>query len=188
MRPNIPPKIAALMFQAAVLAVMVGQTPIVSAQQSQVIASGAGGAFTVDAANAYIEAALFVHRQIGQPIFPTPSSQEVAQHRASLARAFPMMTYETQVDLVNARAIWNSYAQRWAALSLEDKRDFAFEVLAIAYGGEQAAAMVYGAPARNPGRSGSLPVGTSGTTPSFSYGDIPTVNPDTGNVIQGGIE
>jgi hypothetical protein len=62
-----------------------------------------GGAFTRDAANAYIEALEFTLGEIGQPT--TFDSGQRGQIHGALAAGFPDLPAEVQVDLVNARPL-----------------------------------------------------------------------------------
>jgi len=48
-----------------------------------------------------------------------------------------------QVDLANARPLWTQYRSQWGTLPLQAKQEFAYYVLALAYG-EQAAGQALG--------------------------------------------
>jgi hypothetical protein len=108
---------------------------------SDTLSQGAGGVLTRDAASAYIEALEFVLAQIGQPTtFPADSRLQIEQR---LADAFPSLPEAVQTSLAEARDILNRYRAQWDTLDLDAKREFAYYVLALAYG-EQAAAQAVG--------------------------------------------
>ena len=126
----------------------------------QVLAQGMGGALTTDAVAAYFEALEFVHGQLGQPMqFDAQVRQQFTQ---TLATNFATLPAETQQTLAQARPLWTQYAQSWAMLPMGEKQEFAYFVLAVAYG-EQAAAQALGV---RPGGGGG---GGSG---GGSYGGI----------------
>jgi len=111
-----------------------------AAAPDPVLAEGEGGNLTRDGVDAYIEALEFILAQLGQP-----TDFEAAQRagiRTSLAGHFADLPVEIQEDLANLRPIWNHYAQTWPLIAPEAKRDFAFTVLALAFGAEKAAAAV----------------------------------------------
>jgi len=118
-----------------------GAAPGMAAQGGQVIAQGPGGALTTDAVAAYFEALEFVHGQLGQPAqFDAATRQQFTQ---ALASNFAALPPDTQQTLAQARPLWTQYAQSWAALPMPEKQEFAYFVLAIAYG-EQTAAQALG--------------------------------------------
>lgn len=106
----------------------------------QVLAQGAGGALTEDGVAAYIEALEFCLNQVGQP------TQFDAQTRAQIAQAmvqsYPNLAIEDQQGLAQARAIWTEYAQGWGQLPVDEKREFAYAILALAYGEQMASQAV----------------------------------------------
>lgn len=118
-----------------------GSAPSLAPQGGQVIAQGMGGALTTDAIAAYFEALEFVHSQLGQPMqFDAAVRQQFTQ---TLAANFASLPPDTQQTLAQARPLWTQYAQSWAMLPMTEKQDFAYFVLAIAYG-EQTAAQALG--------------------------------------------
>jgi len=111
-----------------------------AAAPDPVLAEGEGGNLTRDGVDAYIEALEFSLTQMGQP-----TDFEAAQRtsiRTSLASHYPELPVEIQEDLANLRPIWNHYMQTWPLIGPEAKRDFAFTVLALAFGTKKAAAAV----------------------------------------------
>lgn len=111
-----------------------------TAPADTVLAEGSGGSLTQDGVDAYIEALEFILAQMGQP-----TEFEDAQRTSigdSLASHYPELPVEIQEDLANLRPIWNHYMQTWPLIGPEAKRDFAFTVLALAFGAKKAAAAV----------------------------------------------
>jgi hypothetical protein len=110
------------------------------ADGSPVLAVGAHAQLTEDAAAAFLEALEFVLAQIGAPyVFPD------AERRAAvdeLARTFPLADREEQLVLADARFIWERVRANWASATLDDQREFALGVLALAFGEETVAAWV----------------------------------------------
>ena len=106
----------------------------------QVVAQGAGGALTEDGVAAYIEALEFCLNEVGQPTRFDPQTR--AQIGQALVRSFPNLAIEDQQGLAQARAIWTEYAQGWAQLPLDEKREFTYAILALAYGEQMAAQAV----------------------------------------------
>lgn len=122
-----------------------------AAQQDEVLAEGSGGAFTRDAAEAYIEALEFTLGELGQPTTFEPGQR--GQIRDALAAGFPGLPAEVQNDLANARPLWTQYRSAWNTLLPQAKQEFAYYVLALAYG-EQAAAEALGLSAEEGGGGG----------------------------------
>jgi hypothetical protein len=111
------------------------------ANQSQVLAQSPYGNLTTDGVNAYIEALAFCQEQLGQPTqFTEAQKQQITQ---VLATSFPSMPPESQQGLANARMTWTQYRNNWQMLTLDQKKAFAYDVLALAYG-DQAAAQALG--------------------------------------------
>jgi hypothetical protein len=123
-----------------------------SGTDSDVLALGAGGALTRDAADAYIEALEFILGEVGQPA--TFEAGERAQIHGAIAAGFADLPTEVQVDLANARPLWTQYRSAWATLSPQEKQEFAYYILALAYG-EQVAAQALGLPGGEAEGSGS---------------------------------
>jgi hypothetical protein len=121
-----------------------------AADASPVLAVGAHGQLTEDAARAFLEALEFVLAQIGAPyVFPE------AERRAALeelARSFPLAEPEEQRVLADARFVWTRVQANWASASLDEQREFALGVLALAFG-EEAVESWVGA-SRAPGGGG----------------------------------
>ncbi|GLQ30272.1 hypothetical protein [Litoribrevibacter albus] len=106
-----------------------------------VIAQGTGGQLTSDAANAYVDALIFVHAQMGQPRnFSAAERQTIV---SNLANSYASLPFDTQTDLSQARQILNEYQSSWNYIGLQEQKDFAYSVLSIAYG-ERAAAQALG--------------------------------------------
>ena len=110
------------------------------AAASPVLAVGAYGQLTEDAALAFLEALEFVLAQIGAPyVFPE------AERRAALeelARAFPLAEREEQLVLADARFVWTQVQANWASATPDAQREFALGVLALAFGEETVRAWV----------------------------------------------
>ncbi len=130
------------------------------------LAQGEGGALTVDAVMAYIEALEFSLAQIGQPTrFSREDRVEIAQR---LVQAYPSIPLVTQRNLSQARAVWTQYAQAWDSLALAQKQEFVFHVLAI-FGGEESAAQALGLNTEG---------GSSGASGDGTYGESYSINPN----------
>lgn len=153
-----------------------GTPPGQQRAQSEVLAQGAGGALTQDAVAAYLEALEFCLGQVGAP--QQFGQQQKGEMTRLLAQGFAALPLDVQQGLAAARGTWEQYRQAWPSLSLEQKREFAYEVLAIAYGEEAAAQSVgYG------GGSASSAGGSGG-------GDFvpqPTLGEDYYRSYEGGI-
>lgn len=118
-----------------------GSSLAAPAAADEVLAEGAGGDLTRGGADAFVDALQFTLEQLGRPAdFDDPSR---AQIRDALADHFGGFPPAVQADLANARAIVDHYLQAWPMLGGEERRDFAYTVLAIAFG-EQAAADALG--------------------------------------------
>jgi hypothetical protein len=157
-----------------------------SATDGDVLAQGVGGAFTRDAADAYIEALEFTLGELGQPT--TFDAGERRQIHGAIAAGFPDLPAEVQVDLVNARPLWTQYRSAWGTLSPQAKQEFAYYTLALAYG-EQAAAQALGlsaGEAEDSGGGGYRPSvddllgSVPGTTDCWSSAGCTGYDPGTG--------
>lgn len=92
--------------------------------------------FTREAGVAYLDALEFCLAQIGSSItFDAPTRQMMLNE---LNRQFPSLPLAEQVKLATAPATWHHYKTAWNALSMEQKTAFAFDVLTLAFGEEQA--------------------------------------------------
>jgi hypothetical protein len=110
---------------------------VAAANGATVAIMGDGVAVTQDDIAAYFEALEFVHGELGQPMrFGDQLRQQFVQ---TLQANFALLPLETQQTMAQARLLWTRYAQSWAALSLSEQQEFAYFVLAIAYGEQQAA-------------------------------------------------
>jgi hypothetical protein len=108
-----------------------------SSTQSGVLAQGTGGQLTANAANAYVDALEFIHAQMGQPRhFNSAERQTIVNNLAASYASFP---YDTQVNLAQARQLLSEYQSSWEYIGLDEQKDFAYSVLAIAYGEREAA-------------------------------------------------
>lgn len=106
-------------------------------QTDPVIVSGASGQLTQKGFNAYMQALEFCLTQVGNPVqFDT--NQRI-QFRQQMIQAFPSLPAEAQQNLAQAEQLWNQYRQSWETLPVDSKKQFAYDVLSLAYG-EQAAA------------------------------------------------
>ena len=111
---------------------------------TQVLARGPGGVLTLDAALAYVEALQFSLQQAGHPVrFSNEDARLIVQR---LAKFYPGLNPGAQQKLSGARNLWQQYARVWNTLPLEARREFAYDVIALAYG-DQAAANALGIPA-----------------------------------------
>ena len=108
---------------------------------AETIARGQGGALTEGGFDAYVEALEFCLREIGNPTRLDTATR--ARLRQNMIDAYPGMPAEMQRNLANSETIWAQYRQSWPTLSLDEKKEFAFGVLALAYG-EEAAAQALG--------------------------------------------
>jgi hypothetical protein len=156
------------------------------ASDSEVLAEGVGGAFTRDAADAYIEALEFTLGELGQAT--TFDAGERGQIHGALAAGFADLPAEVQVDLANARPLWTQYRSAWSTLAPQAKQDFAYYILALAYG-EQAAAQALGLSAGDAEESGGdgyrpsvddLLGSVPGTTDCWSSAGCTGYDPGTG--------
>lgn len=128
--------------------------PTLVATTNGALAHGAGGALSRDAADAYIEALQFTLGEIGQPT--NFDEAQRALIRDALAAGFPGLPTEVQIDLVNARPLWTQYHAQWPFLPMQSKQEFAYYILALAYG-EQAAAQALGLDSGSSGGGGYNP-------------------------------
>lgn len=138
-----------------------GSPPGTAAVASPVLAHGAHGRLTEDAAHAFLEALEFVFAEIGVPyVFPEAERRAAV---AALASAYPAASREEQLVLADARAIWERVRANWAGADLEARREFALGVLALAYGEETVAEWV-GTHAGTPSGDGATGGGTGCAT------------------------
>lgn len=133
--------------------------PLPAAATSPVLAQGAYGRLTEDAARAFLEALEFVFAEIGVPyVFPDAERRAAIE---ALAAAYPSASHEEQLVLADARAIWNRVRANWPDADLAARREFALGVLTLAYGEETVAQWV-GAPGRADGAARGAAGGGSG--------------------------
>ena len=121
---------------------------LVRVAADEALAYGPGGTLTSDAAEAFVEALEFTLAELGEPTSFGPD-QRVEIHQA-LAAGFGGLTYDDQTVLAEFRGIWMLTRQSWATLTLDEKREFARAVLAVAFG-EGAADRALGSTGGNTG-------------------------------------
>lgn len=148
---------------------LLGESGPATMADDEVLAQGMGGPLTRDAAEAYVEALEFTLAEIGQPT--TFDAEARGQIQEALATGFAGLPVEVQVDLANARPLWAEYHAAWPTLPLQARQEFAYYILAIAYG-EQAAAQALGLSA---GHAGGGAGGGGGYNPSVDdlMGSVP---------------
>ena len=112
-----------------------------NSSSSKVIAQGQGGNLTEAGFNAYMDALAFCLQQIGDPTQIDQAAR--TQFRQNMINAFPGLPAETQQGLSNSVQIWDQYRTAWNGITLDQKKEFAFGVLSLAYG-QQAAAQALG--------------------------------------------
>jgi hypothetical protein len=163
-----------------------GQGAPLPATDGDVLAQGAAGAFTRDVADAYIEALEFTLSEIGQSTTFDAGQRE--QIQGALAAGFPDLPAEVQVDLVNVRPLWTRLRAAWGTLPSQGKQEFAYYILALAYG-EQAAPNALGLNAGDAEQSGGgdykpsvddLLGSVPGTTDCWSSAGCTGYDPGTG--------
>lgn len=133
--------LALMLCLAAAPIAQAGGSVSAHAAAGEVLAEGSGGDLTRGGADAFVDALQFTLNQLGKPAdFDDPSR---AQIRDALADHFGGFPPPVQADLANARAIVDHYVHAWPTLGGEERHDFAYTVLAIAFG-EQAAADALG--------------------------------------------
>lgn len=113
---------------------------IVRVAADQALAHGPGGTLTRDAAEAYVEALEFTLAELGEPTSFGPDLR--AEIHQALSAGFGGLPLEDQIALAEFRKVWTLTRQGWATLPLENKRQFAWAVLALAFGEEAAARAV----------------------------------------------
>jgi hypothetical protein len=123
----------------AVAPIAPGPTPA-TAGDASVLAVGAHARLSEDAALAFLDALEFVLAQIGAPYAFTDAERRAAIDE--MARTFPLAEREEQLVLADARLIWERVQENWATATLDDRREFALGVLALAFGEETVAAWV----------------------------------------------
>ena len=99
--------------------------------------------FSRDDGLAYIEALEFCLAQVGSPAKFNGQEREVILNE--LNRKFYTLPFEVQLRLTEARKDWDQYKASWNFLSRDEQIEFAYGVLALAYG-EQAASQWLGLP------------------------------------------
>ena len=180
-------------FRGFFYSLLLTSTPVVAVDQNaqQVIAKGYAGSLTLDAFDAYYEALVFCLGEIGQPAdFNDGQKQQMQQ---MMVNGFPTLPAETQHALSIARTTWTQYRTAWPALSLDQKKAFAYDVLSIAYGEAEAAQALglnTGSPSEGSGGYGDVNVPWSdGYSQSYGGGidagdgtyEVETYDSSTGN-------
>ena len=124
---------------AAVLSITCTVSPLyaqgISAQQAE---TGFGDfEFSQDDNLAYLEAIEFCLAQIGSPVVFDENTREAML--AKFRQVYSTLPHEVQYGLANARQTWTHYQATWDYLSLDEQKEFAYDVLSLAYGEEAAA-------------------------------------------------
>jgi hypothetical protein len=133
--------LALVLCLSAVPSAYAGGAVPAQAAADEVLAEGSGGDLTREGADAFVDALQFTLEQLGRPAdFDDPSRAKIRDALASHFGGFPP---DVQGNLANARAIVDHYLQAWPRLGGEERHEFAYAVLAIAFG-EQAAADALG--------------------------------------------
>ena len=149
-------------------------------QSSPVLAQSPYGNLTVDSVNAYMEALAFCLQQIGQPgQFTQDEEQQITQ---ALTDNFPALPPEAQQALANARESWNEYRSNWDMLDMNQKIEFAYNVLAFAYG-DQIAQQVLGLNTNNTANTGQ---GSSSDSGYSGFSEPCYTCTEAGSMIYGG--
>lgn len=130
------------------------------------------GNLSDDALNAYLESLRFCLAQIGEVALYTPELE--AQLRQNIQQNFAYLPEDVQLNLINARQIWQQYYSQWAFLDINQKKEFGFAVLGLAFG-EQAAASALGIGSGNGGGSSSSNIDVDGIGGTCYGGNCQTV-------------
>ncbi|MFO7545942.1 MAG: hypothetical protein R6W77_10645 [Trueperaceae bacterium] len=109
-------------------------TPTGAADTSRVLATGAYGTLTEDAASAFVEALVFSLQQVGYAYQVSPEEQ--AQLMQLLAQNYATLSPDEQVILGRARQIWSEAQASWPSASDPDRRAFVLAVFTLAFGEE----------------------------------------------------
>jgi len=110
-------------------------SPAAAPDTSRVIATGAYGTLTEDAALAFVEALVFSLQQVGY-VYQV-SADEQAQLMQLLAQNYATLAPDEQFILGRARQIWTEARASWPSASDADRRAFVLAVFTLAFG-EQA--------------------------------------------------
>ncbi len=143
-----------LFFSGSVLALLLSSfsitTPVLAAppidknqstQNDQTIAIGVSGNLTQQGFEAYMQALEFCLAEVGKPVQFDAASRN--QFKQQMIQAYPGLSPLVQQNLSQAPQLWNQYRQSWSNLSITEKKEFAYDVLALVYG-EQAASEALG--------------------------------------------
>jgi len=126
-----------------------------------VLAQGAHGALTRDAALAFHEALVFSLRQLGAA--DLAAQVDVPTFLAQVAQAYPAAPPDVQTELASARAIWNRVQEAWPTLAPQQQLEIVHAVVELALG-PQAATQLTGLTS---GGTGGARSGGSGGVPGF---------------------
>lgn len=126
-------------------------------------APGQGGAFDAADARAFHAALVFSLQQVGRADVAAQLSERDVT--AALVRAYPSANPQARSALDTASETWPQLQAAWPSMSLEQKRELVYTVLAIGVG-EQAAGQLVGA-AASQGQGGSRRGGGGGGGGSF---------------------
>ncbi len=106
-------------------------------KESRTLARSVNGNLTQDSINAYTEALQFCLAQVGRNVRFSP--QERSDIRQALVNAYSTLDAKSQRRLADARSTWNYYRTHWKTLPIQVKQSYAYDVIALAYGEEDAA-------------------------------------------------
>jgi hypothetical protein len=121
---------------------MLTAAPLTDAgQSSRVLVRGAGGALTADAVSAYLDALEFCLRQVGRPATFDAATRGAMTTR--IVQGYSGYPELFQRELAQSRATWDHHRKNWSQLSAEQQVQYAYFIIAAAYG-EQAAAEALG--------------------------------------------
>ena len=104
-------------------------------------AMSSGLQFSQDNNLAFLEAIEFCLDQIGSPVTFDENTQNTML--AQFRQAFPTLPLEVQFRLSHAREILTIYQTTWDYIGIDEKKEFAFDILSLAFG-EAAATQALG--------------------------------------------
>jgi hypothetical protein len=87
-------------------------------------------------ADAYVDALVFCQAEAGQD--PARLAADRAVVRDHLAQSFPGLPEAAQIDLADMTGIWDRARGGWGALGPMERNAFAYGVLALAFGEDEA--------------------------------------------------
>jgi hypothetical protein len=108
-----------------------------NAQPADAVLAEVGGLQLTRAdADAYVDALVFSLAQAGQD--PARLAADRAVVRDHLAESFPGLPEAAQIDLADMTGIWDRARGGWDALGATERNAFAYGVLALAFGEDEA--------------------------------------------------